>query len=56
MLLKDKYFFKYVSADTTLKVFQNISFKYSSPILFNDPFDTQTKLCFDFESNYGVQV
>ena len=49
-LLHDKkYFYKYVTAKTALLILQSCTLKYSSPVTFNDPFDTQTRLDFDFE-------
>ena len=38
------YFYKYVDIDTTEKILANRSFRYNSPLEFNDPFDIQTKL------------
>lgn len=42
-------FFKYMAPDTAMKVFANKSFRYSSPLMFNDPFDIQAGLHFDFD-------
>lgn len=44
-------FFKYTSADTAIKVLESSSVLYSSPIRFNDPFDVQSGLHFDFDIN-----
>ena len=44
-----KHFYKYMSTETAFLVLRNRNFKYSSPILFNDPFDIQTELLFDFD-------
>ena len=41
-------FYKYMSPDTTLAVLANRSVRYSSPLSFNDPFDVQSGLHFDF--------
>lgn len=42
MKFHDKeYFYKYVTADTAKLILKNLQVKYSSPILFNDPFDNQ---------------
>jgi len=50
IMLHDKeYFYKYVTAETALIILQTHRLKYSSPIIFNDPFDTQTKVAFSFE-------
>lgn len=43
-----QFFFKYTSASTALKILKNRSFRYSSPLEFNDPFDVQTEISFDF--------
>jgi hypothetical protein len=42
-------FFKYTSASTALKILEAGTVRYSSPLLFNDPFDVQTGLHFDFD-------
>ena len=44
-----KHFFKYTSAKTAKLILQNKTLKYSSPLLFNDPFDVQTEIFFDFK-------
>lgn len=44
-----QYFYKYVTAKTLLLILQNKKLKYSSPLTFNDPFDMQTKIDYDFE-------
>ena len=42
MLTHDRdHFFKYSTASTALKVIENGSFRWSTPTLFNDPFDHQ---------------
>jgi hypothetical protein len=43
------YFYKYPSAETAIKILESKVFRYSSPLLFNDPFDVQTGLHFDFD-------
>lgn len=43
------HFYKYMSAETAFLILRNRNFRYSSPILFNDPFDIQTELLFDFD-------
>lgn len=43
------YFYKYVPAETALKILQNRTLKYSCPAIFNDPFDCQTRMDFNFE-------
>lgn len=44
-----KYFYKYVSIDTARLIFESGKFRYTSPLKFNDPFDVQTELYFDFD-------
>lgn len=44
-----KFFFKYVTAPTALKILESAKVRYSSPIIFNDPFDIQSGLHFDFD-------
>ena len=44
-------FYKYVSPDTACKILQNKTVRYSSPLTFNDPFDVQAGLHFDFNVN-----
>ena len=51
MLHDRKYFYKYVTVETALLILQNRKLKYSSPVLFNDPFDTQTRIGFDCEES-----
>ncbi|MCX5734579.1 MAG: DUF2971 domain-containing protein [candidate division NC10 bacterium] len=41
-------FFKYTSATTAIKILQVGAVRYSSPLIFNDPFDVQAGLHFDF--------
>ena len=42
-------FFKYTSASTALKILETSAVRYNSPLLFNDPFDVQSGLHFEFE-------
>lgn len=49
MLLDRKCFYKYVTFETALQILQNRKVRYSSPLLFNDPFDIQTRLGYEFE-------
>jgi hypothetical protein len=42
-------FFKYMSATTAVKILTSSAVRYSSPVLFNDPFDVQSGLHFDFD-------
>lgn len=41
-------FFKYAAPDTALAVLRNKAVRYSSPLKFNDPFDVQSGLHFNF--------
>ena len=43
-------FFKYVSAATALLILQRCTLRWSSPILFNDPFDVPRELSFGISS------
>ena len=43
-----KHFYKYSSAETAAKVIAARSFRWSSPLLFNDPFDHQTGFHFQY--------
>jgi hypothetical protein len=51
-----QYFYKYVSAKTALSILQNKLIKYSSPLTFNDPFDVQTKIDYEFELNDFISL
>jgi hypothetical protein len=42
-------FYKYASADTVLAILSSGTVRYSSPLLFNDPFDIQSGIHFDFD-------
>lgn len=42
-------FFKYVSVSTALTVLKRSAVRYSSPLIFNDPFDIQSGLHFPFD-------
>jgi len=42
-------FYKYATPDTALAVLKNRTVRYSSPLKFNDPFDFQSGLHFDFD-------
>lgn len=43
------HFYKYTSINTAKCILKSKKFRYSSPILFNDPFDVQTELLSDFD-------
>jgi hypothetical protein len=45
---KDR-FFKYASAKTAVAILASSAVRYSSPLLFNDPFDVQSGLHFRFD-------
>lgn len=42
-------FYKYVSPETALAVLESKNIRYSSPLSFNDPFDIQSGLHFEFD-------
>ena len=42
-------FFKYAAPDTVVAILKNQTVRYSSPLSFNDPFDFQSGLHFDFD-------
>lgn len=42
-------FFKYASPRTALSILESKNVRYSSPLTFNDPFDLQSGLHFDFD-------
>jgi Protein of unknown function (DUF2971) len=44
-----EYFYKYVSAETAKIVLQSNTLRWSSPTLFNDPFDVQFDLHIDYD-------
>jgi len=43
-------FFKYASASTAIKILEGSTVRYSSPVIFNDPFDIQSGLHFQFDT------
>lgn len=43
------HFFKFASIDSAIKIINSKSFIWSSPIKFNDPFDTQTGFTLDYD-------
>lgn len=47
--LEKQSFYKYASPEATLAILKAQSVRYSSPLLFNDPFDVQSGLHFDFD-------
>lgn len=42
-------FFKYASPDTAIAILQSRKVRYCAPVTFNDPFDVQSGLHFDFD-------
>lgn len=42
-------FFKYAAPDAVLAILKNQTVRYSSPLIFNDPFDFQSGLHFEFD-------
>ncbi len=50
ILIHDKpHFYKYCTSNTLEKILANQTVKWSSPSIFNDPFDIQTDLRFGFQ-------
>jgi hypothetical protein len=49
-------FYKYASYETALRVIQSRSFRWSSPTLFNDPFDHQTGFVLDFDQDHFAEL
>jgi hypothetical protein len=45
------HFFKYTTASTAMQILTTSTIRYSSPLLFNDPFDLQTGMPFRFDMN-----
>jgi hypothetical protein len=45
----ERSFFKYAAPDTVLAILNSQMVRYSSPGSFNDPFDVQSGLHFDFD-------
>ena len=43
------HFFKYAKADAALSILRTATIRYSSPLIFNDPFDNLSGLHFDFD-------
>lgn len=43
-----EYFYKYLTANAGIATLQNMTTKWSSPLLFNDPWDMQMKMQFSF--------
>lgn len=51
-MVPDKsYFCKYVTADVAKKILNDLQVKCSSPLLFNDPFDSQIEIQHDVKSS-----
>ena len=46
-----EFFYKYVTSDTALRILSDLTVRWSSPLLFNDPFDTQMELRQGFEAD-----
>jgi hypothetical protein len=47
-------FYKYVTVDTVKKILQNGTLQWSSPMLFNDPFDLQFDLHMEYDAERVV--
>lgn len=48
------YFYKYTSLETAKKILTNKNFRYSSPLIFNDPFDHQIEMQINFSEETFV--
>lgn len=46
---KKRSFYKYVAPDTARAILKNQTFRYSSPLTFNDPFDVQAGIHLEFD-------
>ena len=44
-----EYFYKFTTMDTARLILDSQKFRYTSPLAFNDPFDIQTELYFNFD-------
>jgi len=51
-----EYFYKYVSSRTLLRILDSLKVKWSSPALFNDPFDLQIDPRFDFSTEDFIKA
>jgi hypothetical protein len=51
-----KYFYKYVTAEAALLILQSRKLKHSSPFIFNDPFDVQTRIVVRFEESEFAEL
>lgn len=45
-----KFFYKYTSLQSAQTILVNRTLRFTSPLLFNDPFDVQRKLIFNFDT------
>jgi len=45
-----QFFYKYVTSNTAIRIISDLQVRWSSPLLFNDPFDTQMELRQGFEA------
>jgi len=43
------YFVKYLTSNTAKRILESLQVKWSSPLLFNDPFDTQIEFRIDLK-------
>ncbi len=46
-----RYFYKYVSANTAKIILSTRTLRWSSPVLFNDPFDVTQELRLNFDAS-----
>ena len=50
------HFFKYASRQSALRVIESRSFRWSSPVNFNDPFDHQVGFVMDIDPDRFVAL
>jgi hypothetical protein len=50
------YFYKYTNANTAKAILSSSSFRYSSPLIFNDPFDNQAGMQIEFNVEEFVDL
>jgi hypothetical protein len=48
--------YKYASLETAKKIIKSKKFQWSSPLMFNDPFDHQTGFDFDYKTDELVSA
>lgn len=51
-----RYLYKYLTTESALLILRNRKLKYSSPLLFNDPFDVQTVVDYGFDLSEFIEA